>query len=77
MRRRDFVKYPILGLPAVLGSRLFGQTGPAVRFKTPVVISTWDSGLTANAAAWSVLSKGGKALDAVEAAGRASEDEPS
>ena len=77
MRRRDFVKYPVLGLPVVLAGRLFGQTRTAVRFKTPVVISTWDSGLTANAAAWAVLSKGGKALDAVEAAGRASEDEPS
>jgi N4-(beta-N-acetylglucosaminyl)-L-asparaginase len=77
MRRRDFVKFPILGLPAVLASRLFGQPGNGVKFKMPVVVSTWDSGLTANAAAWSVLSKGGKALDAVEAAGRASEDEPS
>jgi N4-(beta-N-acetylglucosaminyl)-L-asparaginase len=77
MRRRDFVKYPILGVPAVLAGRLFGQTRNAVRFKTPIVISTWDSGLTANAAAWPVLSKGGTALDAVEAAGRASEDEQS
>ena len=32
----------------------------------PVVISTWDAGLMANKAAWEVLSKGGRALDAVE-----------
>jgi N4-(beta-N-acetylglucosaminyl)-L-asparaginase len=32
----------------------------------PVVISTWDAGLAANRAAWEVLSKKGKALDAVE-----------
>lgn len=32
----------------------------------PIVISTWDAGLNANKGAWSVLSKGGKALDAVE-----------
>ena len=33
--------------------------------------------MTANNAGWPVLQKGGRALDAVEAAGRASEDEPS
>jgi len=43
----------------------------------PVVVSTWDSGLTANAAAWKLLEKKGKLLDAVEAAGRASELEES
>lgn len=43
----------------------------------PVVVSTWDSGVTANNAAWPLLQKKGRALDAVEAAGRASEDEPS
>lgn len=32
----------------------------------PVVISTWDAGLRANKAAWEVLGKGGRALDAVE-----------
>ena len=32
----------------------------------PVVISTWDEGLEANKAAWEVLNKGGRALDAVE-----------
>lgn len=33
----------------------------------PLVISTWDEGLNANKAAWEVLGKGGRALDAVEA----------
>jgi N4-(beta-N-acetylglucosaminyl)-L-asparaginase len=32
----------------------------------PLVISTWDFGLTANAEAWKLLSSGGSALDAVE-----------
>lgn len=32
----------------------------------PIVISTWDFGVAANADAWKVLSKNGKALDAVE-----------
>jgi len=54
-----------------------GQVSSVLKFKLPVVISTWDSGLHANAAAWPILSKGGSALDAVEAAGRQVEDEPS
>ena len=32
----------------------------------PIVISTWDSGLEANKAAWKILKGGGRALDAVE-----------
>ena len=34
--------------------------------KLPCVISTWPFGVAANKAAWTVLSKGGRALDAVE-----------
>lgn len=33
----------------------------------PIVISTWDTGLAANKGAWEVLSRNGRALDAVEA----------
>lgn len=33
----------------------------------PIVISTWDFGQAANADAWKILEKGGRALDAVEA----------
>ena len=32
----------------------------------PIVISTWDTGLEANKAAWKILMAGGRALDAVE-----------
>ncbi|NEU09290.1 N(4)-(beta-N-acetylglucosaminyl)-L-asparaginase [Flavihumibacter sp. R14] len=32
----------------------------------PIVISTWDFGIAANAAAWEVLRNNGRALDAVE-----------
>jgi N4-(beta-N-acetylglucosaminyl)-L-asparaginase len=66
-----------LGLPALLASNIAAQTNAPSRFKLPLIISTWDSGLNANAAAWPILSKGGRALDAVEAAGHASEDEAS
>lgn len=42
----------------------------------PVVISTWNHGLPANAAAWEILDKGGYALDAVEAGVRITEADP-
>lgn len=48
-----------------------------MRFRLPVVVSTWDSGIRANAAAWPILEKKGRALDAVEAAARSAEDETS
>ncbi len=74
--RRDFLKaagavsltaaaQPILGAPS------------SSRFKRPVVVSTWDSGMTANAAAWMLLKTKAKAVDAVEAAAMAAEDEAS
>jgi N4-(beta-N-acetylglucosaminyl)-L-asparaginase len=39
---------------------------PTGRVRKPVVVSTWEHGMPANAAAWQILSTGGKALDAVE-----------
>jgi len=42
----------------------------------PIVLSTWNFGLKANEAAWEILSKGGKALDAVEAGVRVPEADP-
>lgn len=78
--RRKFLQLPLLGAPLYFARDLFAQgreTLSTLKVRTPVVISTWDSGLTANAGAWPILSKNGRALDAVEAAGRASEAEPS
>lgn len=77
MDRRDFLKLPTLGLPLLLAGKGVAQTLYRTKFKLPVVVSTWDSGVRANAAGWPVLAKGGYALDAVEAAGLAAEDEPS
>ena len=80
MKRRDFLAIAAAGIPLVLANKANSQpavSDTSLRVKTPVVVSTWDSGITANTAAWPILSKGGRALDAVEAAGRASEDEPS
>lgn len=76
--RRRFLQLPLVGVPLLFAEKLSGQTpekASTVMVKTPVVVSTWDSGVRANAGAWPILSKGGRALDAVEAAGRASEDE--
>ncbi|HLT87560.1 MAG TPA: N(4)-(beta-N-acetylglucosaminyl)-L-asparaginase [Sphingobacterium sp.] len=42
----------------------------------PIVLSTWDFGLKANAEAWKVLSTGGRALDAVEQGVRYTEADP-
>ena len=43
----------------------------------PIVISTWNFGLAANVEAWKVLSKNGRALDAVEAGAKVPEADPS
>jgi len=50
-------------VPAQNSILLKGKTSPPAQ---PIVISTWDHGLAANQAAWQVLTKGGRALDAVE-----------
>lgn len=47
--------------------------GPGRR---PLVVSTWRHGLAANDAAWSVLTGGGRALDAVETGVRVCEADP-
>jgi isoaspartyl peptidase/L-asparaginase-like protein (Ntn-hydrolase superfamily) len=44
--------------------------------KKPIVLSTWRFGLGANEAAWEVLKKGGRALDAVEAGVKVPEADP-
>jgi len=80
MDRRDFLLVPLAAAPLVFARRSHGQTWEtrsSLKVTGPVAVSTWDSGLTANKAGWPILEKSGKALDAVEAAGRASEDEPS
>jgi isoaspartyl peptidase/L-asparaginase-like protein (Ntn-hydrolase superfamily) len=42
----------------------------------PIVLSTWRFGIEANQAAWAILSKNGKALDAVEAGVMVPEGDP-
>ncbi|MFN5914790.1 MAG: N(4)-(beta-N-acetylglucosaminyl)-L-asparaginase [Chitinophagaceae bacterium] len=72
MRRRDFIRNSTLSLPAV-----HSLTKPSPNQPLPVVVSTWDFGKAANAAAWKILSAGGKAIDAIEAGARITEADQS
>jgi N4-(beta-N-acetylglucosaminyl)-L-asparaginase len=47
-----------------------------VAVQKPIVLSTWRFGIQANEAAWKILSKNGRALDAVEAGVRVPEADP-
>ncbi len=62
MLRRKFLQLSSLGI----GSFSFSGFTPSADARKPIVISTWDAGIAANKAAWEVLGKGGRALDAVE-----------
>lgn len=83
--RRKFVKRSLLASAAVLaGNKLFASPAPApvpdtsypTTKNNPIVISTWDFGKEANVAAWDILLKGGRALDAVEAGVKIPEADP-
>ncbi len=70
--RRDFIRLTAIG-GGVLASRKLRANAEAQK---PVVISTWNFGLSANVEAWKILSKGGRALDAVEAGAKVPEGDP-
>jgi N4-(beta-N-acetylglucosaminyl)-L-asparaginase len=68
--RRKFLQTAVVSSAAVLtGEKLFAGSShaPTLVLNDPIVISTWDFGKAANAAAWEILKKDGRALDAVEA----------
>jgi N4-(beta-N-acetylglucosaminyl)-L-asparaginase len=66
--RRKFLTSSAAGLAGLATAPLAAASLPATPLLgQPIVISTWDAGLTANPGAWKVLSSGGYALDAVEA----------
>jgi len=64
--RRQFLQASLLAAGAAVLPR--GESAPARSGAR--VVSTWDFGVGANAAAWPVLARGGSALDAVEAGAR-------
>ncbi|MBE7179291.1 MAG: N(4)-(beta-N-acetylglucosaminyl)-L-asparaginase [Mucilaginibacter polytrichastri] len=73
--RRHFLRISALGAAATtITQNAFSRILPVKSAPAkPIVVSTWDFGIVANQAAWQILSKGGKALDAVEAGARVPE----
>lgn len=66
IHRRRLLQLGTLGVSSFFASKVFAS--PHRNFaKKPLVISTWDVGVNANKAAWEILRKNGRALDAVEA----------
>lgn len=79
--RRDFIKATALASAGLLVNDVLGATqDDKKKVKSssaqPVVLSTWNFGLKANEAAWEILSKNGRALDAVEAGVKVPEGDP-
>jgi N4-(beta-N-acetylglucosaminyl)-L-asparaginase len=73
MNRRKFLKLGAVTAPLLtLKNSVAGNVNTAVK---PIVISTWDSGMPVNEAAWKILSAKGRALDAVEAGAMHIEDQ--
>jgi N4-(beta-N-acetylglucosaminyl)-L-asparaginase len=76
-KRRTFFKWSLMGAALTMVKPIKAAKFLDVPLYKPnvlpVVISTWKHGLEANEAAWEILSKDGKALDAVEAAARVTE----
>jgi L-asparaginase/N4-(beta-N-acetylglucosaminyl)-L-asparaginase len=76
-KRRDLLKISAL---AAVGMNLISceteDTKSTSPVRKPVVISTWEHGLAANAAAWTILSSGGRALDGVEQGVMVTESDP-
>jgi N4-(beta-N-acetylglucosaminyl)-L-asparaginase len=68
MNRKKFLQLGGFTLPLLAMRNNFTAT------QKPIVVSTWDSGKPVNAAAWEILGKGGRALDAVERGARHMED---
>ena len=76
--RRKFILQSILGASGSVAviEQLAAQPGAAAALPKPLVVSTWNHGVPANAAAWRVLEANGRALDAVEAGVRVPEADP-
>jgi N4-(beta-N-acetylglucosaminyl)-L-asparaginase len=68
--RRKFIKLSAAGTSlSLVSANVLANAATAVpkAGSLPIVLSTWDFGIAANQEAWKTLSKGGRALDAVEA----------
>lgn len=77
INRRKFIHASAFSsFAALLANKLQAKPSQEIVMGKPVVISTWDAGIAANKAAWEVLSKKGKAIDAVEKGVMVTEDSP-
>src|SRR5215207_5024288 len=73
--RRRFIHSSAFGSLGLLLHKVAASNPQSFAVKgKPIVVSTWDAGLQANKAAWNVLSKGGRSLDAVEKGVMVTED---
>lgn len=71
--RRKFIQQSMVVIPALsaVSSCQSSTSNPTVR---PIVVATWDSGLSVNKVAWEILKNKGRALDAVEKGANSIED---
>jgi len=78
MFRRKFLQTSVLSsLGLIINKAHANGDAPAPTVKgSPIVISTWGPNVKANAEAWTILGKGGRALDAVEAGVKIPEADP-
>ena len=76
-RRKFLAATSLTGASIVAGNKTFSnivEKSPVLN--SPIVISTWDFGIAANAAAWQILKNKGRALDAIEKGVRVPEADP-
>jgi N4-(beta-N-acetylglucosaminyl)-L-asparaginase len=77
INRRYMDRKRFLQLTGLSGVLLSTKAGTAFKHANkPIVVSTWAPNVKANKAAWEILSKGGTALDAVEAGVMVPEADP-
>lgn len=80
--RKDFFRLGLLGSTLLIpdslkeATKLFSTIGNN-RSEKPLILSTWNHGIPANAKAWDVLQSGGSIVDAVEQGVRVTENDDS
>ncbi len=80
--RRRFIKTSAIAplgvaiAPSCLMAENSERASSSTNPKKPVVIATWDHGMTSNKVSWEILQQNGSALDAVEAGVRVVESDP-
>ena len=76
--RRKFLHTSLLGSLGIVVNKKFNDEELVYEnlAGNPIVISTWAPNVKANAEAWTILGKGGRALDAVEAGVKIPEADP-